>query len=102
MNISQMLSKNAELYPDDITLIELAPGQKTRKVIGWRGFDQNANRIANTLIGLGISKGDKVIHLMRNSITWLEVYFGIIRTGAWAVPLSFRFTSQDIKYPAQI
>ncbi len=38
MNISQMLSKNAELYPDDIALIELAPGQKTRKVIGWRGY----------------------------------------------------------------
>ncbi len=32
-----------------------------------------------------------------NSIDWLVAYFGIIRTGAWAVPLSFRFTSGEIK-----
>ena len=35
---------------------------------------------------------------MMNSIDWLIAYFGIIRTGAWAVPLNFRFTGKDIKY----
>jgi long-chain acyl-CoA synthetase len=39
---------------------------------------------------------------MTNSINWLEAYFGIIRTGAWAVPLNFRFTSEDFKYCADI
>jgi len=39
---------------------------------------------------------------MRNSINWLVTYFAIIRTGAWAVPLNFRFTSSDIKYCADI
>jgi len=97
-----MLTKNAQLYPDEVALIELTPSKKIRREITWREFDQTANRIANALIERGVSKGDKVIHLMRNSITWLEVYFGIIRTGAWAVPLSFRFTSQDIKYCADI
>ena len=35
---------------------------------------------------------------MMNSIDWLIAYFGIIRTGAWAVPLNFRFTGSDIQY----
>ena len=35
---------------------------------------------------------------MMNSIDWLIAYFGIIRTGAWCVPLNFRFTGNDIKY----
>ena len=35
---------------------------------------------------------------MMNSIDWLIAYFGIVRTGAWAVPLNFRFTGNDIKY----
>ena len=35
---------------------------------------------------------------MMNSIDWLIAYFGIVRTGAWAVPLNFRFTGKDIKY----
>jgi len=102
MHISQMLSQNSQTYPDDIALVELIPSQQLRKEVTWSEFEQNANRIADTLIDLGVRKGDKVIHLMRNSITWLEVYFGIIRTGAWAVPLNFRFTSSDIKYCADI
>jgi len=97
-----MLSRNAELYPDDIALVELAPSQKTRKETTWQEFNKNANRIANTLAGMGVKKGDKVIHLMHNSITWLEVYFGILRSGAWVVPLNFRFTGQDIRYCADI
>ncbi len=39
---------------------------------------------------------------MNNSIEWLIAYFGIVRTGAWVVPLNFRFTSDDIKYCADV
>jgi len=100
--ISEMLARNASIYPEDSALIELKPSDRTRKEITWKEFDERANRIANALADRGIGKGDKVIHLMMNSINWLEAYFGIIRTGAWAVPLNFRFTSQDIKYCADI
>jgi acyl-CoA synthetase (AMP-forming)/AMP-acid ligase II len=102
MTITEMLARNARMYPDDNALIELKPSRKERKEITWREFDERANRIANALIDRGVSKGDKVIHLMMNSISWLEVYFGIIRTGAWAVPLNFRFTSNDIRYCTDI
>ena len=100
--ISEMLAQNARLYPDDIAIVELKPSQNIRKEITWKQFDERANRIANVLIDKGICKGDKVIHWMMNSINWLEAYFGIIRTGAWAVPLNFRFTSRDLKYCADI
>ncbi len=102
MNISQMLCTNATLYPDDTALVELTPSKKLRKEINWAQFDEMVNRFANALSERGVGKGDKVIHLMRNSINWLVAYFGIIRTGAWAVPLNFRFTSRDIKYCADI
>ena len=102
MLISDLLTQNANLYPDEIALIELRPSQNLRKTITWREFDERANRVANALIARDIKKGDKVIHLMMNSIDWLVVYFGIIRTGAWAVPLNFRFTSSEIKYCADI
>jgi acyl-CoA synthetase (AMP-forming)/AMP-acid ligase II len=102
MLISDLLKKNAQLYPDEIALIELRPGKNLRKAITWREFDEQANRVANALIERGIKKDDKVIHLMMNSIDWLVVYFGIIRTGAWAVPLNFRFTGAEIKYCVDI
>jgi acyl-CoA synthetase (AMP-forming)/AMP-acid ligase II len=102
MTIVEMLARNARMYPNDTALIELRPSQGLRKEITWKEFDERVNKIASALIARGIRKGDKVIHLMMNSINWLEAYFGIIRTGAWAVPLNFRFTSRDIKYCADI
>ncbi len=102
MTIVEMLARNARNYSDESALIELKPSQKMRREISWRVFDERANRVANALAARGVGKGDKVLHLMLNSINWLEAYFGILRTGAWAVPLNFRFTSDDIKYCADI
>jgi len=102
MTISEMLTRNARMHPEDTALIELKPSNGVRKEITWKKFDERANRVANALLQRGVNKGDRVIHLMMNSINWLEAYFGIIRTGAWAVPLNFRFTSKDIKYCADV
>lgn len=102
MTIAEMLARNARMYSNDLALIELAPGRKLRRVITWKEFDERANRVAHALMARGIRKGDRVLHLMVNSINWLVAYFGIIRTGAWVVPLSFRFTERDIKYCANI
>jgi acyl-CoA synthetase (AMP-forming)/AMP-acid ligase II len=46
----------------------------------------------------GIKKGDKVGILLMNCLEWLPIYFGILKTGALAVPLNFRYTSEEIKY----
>jgi acyl-CoA synthetase (AMP-forming)/AMP-acid ligase II len=102
MTISDMVVRNRRMYPNDTALIELRPSQGLRKEITWKEFDDRVNRVANALIDRGVRKGDKVIHWMMNSINWLEAYFGLIRTGAWAVPLNFRFTGQDFKYCADI
>ena len=102
MNISDMLLRNARMYPDEIALIESAPGVGKRKSVTWKEFDNRVNQMANMLRGLGVQKGDKVMQLMKNSLNWLEIYFGIIRSNAWVVPLNFRFTSDDIKYCADI
>jgi len=98
IHISEMLSRNARMYPDDIALVERIPAENKRQEITWMQFDEGASRFANLLMEKGIRKGDRVVHLMMNSIDWLIAYFGIIRSGAWAVPLNFRFTGTDIKY----
>jgi acyl-CoA synthetase (AMP-forming)/AMP-acid ligase II len=100
--ISELLARNAQLYPHDIALVELSPSKEVRNELTWKELDDRANRVANALRTRGIVKGDKVIHWMMNCLSWLEIYFGIIRIGAWAVPLNFRFTSKDLKYCAGI
>src|SRR4030067_2899961 len=98
IHIGEILARNARLYPNDVALIERVPAEGKRREITWKQFDEGANRFANVLRKKGIKKGDKVIHLMMNSVDWLIAYFGIVRTGAWTVPLNFRFSGNDIKY----
>ena len=102
MIITEILARNARMYVDKIALIEREPAKDKRVAITWKEFDGMANQIANALLAKGVVKGDKVIHLMMNCLEWLPAYFGILRTGAWAVPLNFRFLAEDIKYCAEI
>ncbi len=102
IHIGEMLARNARMYPDDVALVERIPAEHARREITWRQFDEASNRFAQVLSQRGITKGAKVIHLMYNSIEWPIAYFGIVRTGAWVVPLNFRFTSADVKYCVKV
>ena len=118
MPVTDLLERNAREHGDEIALIELNPTmedprklsfkefdlvQQTvphpyRRQITWQTFDEKANRVANMLIDRGIRKGDKVAILMFNCLEWLPIYFGILKTGAVAVPFNFRYTSNEISY----
>lgn len=118
MPITQLLERNASVYPNDVALVELNPEiqEKSRRTwreyslvegnpvchyrreISWRVFDEKANRVANMLAERGIKKGDKVGILLMNCLEWLPIYFGILKAGGVAVPLNFRYTAEEIKY----
>ena len=102
MLITEILARNARMYGSETALIEREPEKNRRQEITWKTFDDQANQMAQGLIARGIKKGDRVVHLMTNCIEWLPIYFGILRTGAWAVPLNFRFVAKTIRHCAQI
>ncbi|MGE5380206.1 MAG: class I adenylate-forming enzyme family protein [Methylocystaceae bacterium] len=97
MPITDILSRNASLYAEEISLVEREPLKNIRREITWKEFDQEANQFAQALQLRGVKKGDKVALLMMNCLEWLPIYFGILRTGALAVPLNFRFSADEIK-----
>ena len=118
MPITKYLESNAEKYADDCALVELNPEVKDtrrmtwkefdltqpepnlpyRREINWRIFNEKANRCAHYLLERGVRKGDKVGILLMNCLEWLPIYFGILKTGALAVPLNFRYASDEIDY----
>ena len=118
MPITEFLVHNAKNYKDEVALVEINPEiqEKSRKTwreyeliqpnpsnagrtqLTWGEFDKRANRFANLLLSRGVKKGDRVAILLMNSIEWLPVYFGILKTGALAVPLNYRYTAEEIKY----
>jgi len=118
MPITDLLERNSKLYGDEVALVEINPEvqeaqrvtwkeyaliQPTstapyRREITWSVFDEKANRVANLLLSRGIQRGQKVAILLMNCLEWLPIYFGILKTGAVAVPLNFRYTADEIDY----
>ena len=122
MPITDILEKNCRLYGDDVALVEINPEMPEtkrttwkefdliepsraayyRREITWNVFNEKANRFANLLIERGIKKGKKVGILLMNCLEWLPIYFGILKTGALAVPLNFRYSADEIKYCVEL
>lgn len=119
MTIIHLLERNAKEFPQETALVEINPEQpETRRLtwneyelvepthkvlhyrreITWEVFDEKANRCANMLKQNGIGKGKKVAILLMNNLMWLPIYFGILKTGAVAVPLNFRYSPDEIDY----
>ncbi len=118
MIITELLEKNARFHGDNVSLVEInpanrpadhitwkefnlietAPNEKYRREITWKEFDVKANKIANFLLSRGIKKGEKVAILLMNCLEWLPIYFGILKSGALAVPMNYRYTSDEIAY----
>ena len=122
MPITEFLERNARIYPNDVALVEVNPdnapehhvtwreynliepaeGEQYRREITWQQFDIHANQFANFLFTRGIKKGDKVGILLMNCLEWLPIYFGILKTGALAVPMNYRYSADEIQYCTEL
>lgn len=122
MPITEFLERNARIYPNDVALVEVNPdnapehhvtwreynliepaeGEQYRREITWQQFDIHANQFANFLFTRGIKKGDKVGILLMNCLEWLPIYFGILKTGALAVPINYRYSADEIQYCTEL
>ncbi len=102
MIITQILERNARLYGDDTALIEREPERAGRRRITWAEFDRQADAVAAGLLKMGVGRNDRVAQLMMNCLEWLPIYFGILKAGAWAAPMNFRFSASDIAACARI
>ncbi len=102
MLITEILARNGRMYGPETALVERDPEKRQRREITWHEFDRQANRVANLLRQRGIGPGSRVAHLFMNCLEWLPLYFGILRSGAWVVPLNFRFDAANIRYCVNI
>ena len=119
MVITEYLERNARLYGSETALVEINPSEERdaavtwrdfnlienanpdapyRREMSWKDFDRRANRFANLLLSRGIKRETKVAVLLMNCLEWLPIYFGILKAGCIAVPMNFRYASDEIKY----
>ncbi len=80
--IPHFLERSATLYPNKTALIH----EDVRAT--YSEINNSANQLARWLIDQGIKQGDRVVLILENSLEYVISYYGVLKAGAVASPLS--------------
>jgi fatty-acyl-CoA synthase len=92
LDLGQMLTAHARLSPQRIGARDLD------RSMTFHQWNARACRLANALLGIGLSKGDRVAVLAYNAVEWVEIYAAAAKAGLVAAPLNFRLLAKEIRY----
>lgn len=92
MILGDILRRNAKLYPSKIGL-KFEDSSYT-----YFEFNERVNRLANGLLDLGLTKGDRVGVLERNCAEFIEAYFAIAKSGTVVVPINPRHSKDEFAF----
>ena len=92
LNLGQNLKVNAKKFPDAVAL------KDSKRAFTYPEVNRRVNRLAHSLLSLGLDKGDKVAVVLENSIEIVEVYLATAKTGLVVVPINFRLMGTEVEY----
>ncbi len=93
-NIGLLLTKRAQLSGHREAYVDSASGLR----VSFADLNGRVNQTANYLLGLEVSKGDRVAVMMMNSIEFFEAYFAVAKIGAVVVPLNWRLVADELEF----
>jgi fatty-acyl-CoA synthase len=91
-HIGDVLAMHARMFPDKVGARDL------ERAMTFREWNNRSCRLANALIGVGLSKGDRICILAYNCLEWMEIYAATALAGLIAVPINFRLVGPEIAY----
>lgn len=72
--------------------------QDTGRALTYQELDQNANRVAEWLLSLGLPEGSVIALLLENNLSTFELWWGARRAGLYYVPISILLTGREAAY----
>ena len=90
MSLKLMLEAAASQYGGKTAIVS---GDRR---LSYADLDEASDKLAHTLVKMGVSKGDRVVMLLANSPEFVVTYFGIVKTGAIAVPLDTKYKIDEL------
>ena len=94
LTLGEALTAQARLRPEKTGVRDL------ERAMSFRLWNQRACRLANALLGLGLSRGDRIAVLAYNCVEWAEIYAATAKAGLVAVPINFRLVGSEVRYIA--
>ena len=96
MNLAELLSIPAEMFPDHEVL--RFEGQSTT----YEALQERVGRTASALRALGVVPGDRIAVLQTNTPAVVEALYASAMVGAVFVPLNFRARSDELQHMVQV
>ncbi len=92
MDLGTLLRLTAERFPEHTAFVDGAIR------LPYATWDAQVNAVAHGLAARGIGRGNRFVLCLKNSHEWLTTYFALQRLGAIAVPINFRYASNEVRY----
>lgn len=93
-NIGLLLTKRAIINPEREAYVDSKSGLR----LTFQELNARTNRLANSLLELGVRHGDRVALALMNSAEFLEAYFAVAKIGGVVVPLNWRLVSDELEF----
>jgi acyl-CoA synthetase (AMP-forming)/AMP-acid ligase II len=92
LNLGQIQKINAKKFPNTVAL------KDAQRSFTYPQMNSRINKLANSLVSLGLQKGDKIAVLLENCIEICELFLATAKTGIIIVPINFRLVSREVEY----
>jgi len=93
LNLGEILRVHAKNYPEKIAVRDWHGKTRT-----YPKLDLRTNRLANSLLGMGLHKGDRLAVMLYNCVEFVEVCCACAKIGVVVVTVNWRFVDKDIEY----
>ncbi|MCP4677822.1 MAG: long-chain fatty acid--CoA ligase, partial [Deltaproteobacteria bacterium] len=92
LNLGQILKVNAKKFPHTVAF------KDSERAFTYPETNRRVNKLAHSLLSLGLEKGDRVAVLLENSLEIVEMYLAVAKTGLVIVPINFRLIGPEVEY----
>jgi acyl-CoA synthetase (AMP-forming)/AMP-acid ligase II len=93
LNLGQILRVHAKNHPDKTALKDWRG-----KVLTYPELESRTNRLANGLLRLGLSKGDRVAVMLFNCAEFVEIDCALAKAGLVVVPVNWRYVDNEVAF----
>ncbi|MEX0284875.1 MAG: class I adenylate-forming enzyme family protein [Paracoccaceae bacterium] len=90
MNLGRLITRSAHYWPDRIAI------KDKKGATTYLDLDERTNRLANALVDLGLSKGDRVAVLAWNRSEIVEAEVALFKGGFTRVPINARLSDDEV------
>src|SRR5437762_13843524 len=92
------LAVHAQQAPDKVAVIVDESGGATASTTTFAELNAQVNRLAHGLLAAGAQSGDRLVWCGPNSLEVLTIIHAARKTNLVAVPLSYRFSAEEMQY----